>query len=41
MGHKTSHPMAAELLYEMKYSLQADRKTLEGSPIQTMMGLKK
>ena len=30
-GHKTSHRMVAELLHEMGYSLQANRKTLEGS----------
>ncbi|MDP2646567.1 MAG: ISAzo13 family transposase [Desulfobacterales bacterium] len=30
MGHKTSHRMIAELLHEMDYSLQANRKTLEG-----------
>lgn len=29
-GHKTSHRMVAELLHEMGYSLQANRKTLEG-----------
>ena len=31
MGHKTSHRMVAELLHEMNYSLQANRKTIEGS----------
>ena len=31
MGHKTGHRMVAELLREMNYSLQANRKTLEGS----------
>jgi hypothetical protein len=31
MGHRTSHRMVAELLHEMKYSLQANKKTLEGS----------
>jgi transposase len=31
MGHKTSHRMVAELLHEMNYSLQANRKTLEGT----------
>jgi transposase len=31
MGHKTSHRMVAEILHEMDYSLQANRKTLEGS----------
>jgi len=31
MKHKTSHRMVAELLHEMEYSLQANRKTLEGS----------
>lgn len=31
MGHKTSHRMVAELLHELGYSLQANRKTLEGS----------
>ncbi|MGO9312866.1 MAG: ISAzo13 family transposase [Syntrophobacteraceae bacterium] len=30
-GHKTSHRMVADLLREMGYSLQANRKTLEGS----------
>jgi transposase len=30
-GHQTSHRMVAELLHEMDYSLQANRKTLEGS----------
>ena len=30
-GHKTSHRMVAELLREMGYSLQANRKTAEGS----------
>jgi hypothetical protein len=31
MGHNTSHRMVAELLHEMKYSLQANSKTIEGS----------
>jgi len=31
MGHNTSHRMVAELLHEMKYSLQANKKTIEGS----------
>ena len=31
MGHKTSHRMVAELLHEEGYSLQGNRKTLEGS----------
>jgi len=31
MGHQTSHRMVAVLLREMGYSLQANRKTLEGS----------
>ena len=31
MGHQTSHRMVAEILHEMEYSLQANRKTLEGS----------
>jgi transposase len=31
MGHQTSHRMVAALLQEMGYSLQANRKTLEGS----------
>jgi transposase len=31
MGHQTSHRMVAEMLHEMDYSLQANRKTLEGS----------
>lgn len=30
MGHETSHRMVAELLHEMGYSLQANRKVLEG-----------
>ena len=30
-GHKTSHRMVAALLHEMGYSLQANRKVLEGS----------
>jgi Rhodopirellula transposase DDE domain len=31
LGHHTSHRMVAELLHELGYSLQANRKTLEGS----------
>lgn len=31
MGHRTSHRMVAELLHQMDYSLQGNRKTLEGS----------
>ncbi len=31
MSHKTSHRMVGELLHGMKYSLQANRKTNEGS----------
>jgi hypothetical protein len=31
MGHQTSQRMVARLLHEMKYSLQANKKTLEGS----------
>ncbi len=31
MGHRTSHRMVAELLRELGYSLQANRKTLEGA----------
>lgn len=31
MGHATSHRMVAELLQEMGYSLQGNRKTLEGT----------
>ena len=30
MGHQASHRMVAELLHELGYSLQANRKTLEG-----------
>jgi len=30
-GHRTSHRMVAELLHAMDYSLQANRKTLEGA----------
>jgi transposase len=31
LGHRTSHRMVGELLREMGYSLQSNRKTLEGS----------
>ena len=31
LGHRTSHRMVAELLHELGYSLQANRKTLEWS----------
>lgn len=31
MGHQTSHRMVAEILHASGYSLQANRKTLEGS----------
>jgi transposase len=31
MGHRTSHRMVAELLHELGYSLQANRKVREGS----------
>ena len=30
MGHEVSYPVVAELLHEMGYSLQANRKTKEG-----------
>ena len=30
-GHRTSHRMVAELLHERGYSLQANRKTIEGT----------
>jgi hypothetical protein len=30
-GHQTSHRILAALLHEMDYSLQVNRKTLEGS----------
>ena len=30
LGHRTSHRMVAALLHEMEYSLQANRKTMEG-----------
>jgi len=30
-GHQTSHRMVAELLHEMGYSLQSNRKVLEGT----------
>ena len=30
-GHKTSHRMVVELLHELGYSLQANRKTVEGA----------
>jgi len=31
MGHQTSHRMVAEILHDLDYSLQANRKTLEGA----------
>ena len=31
LGHSTSHRMVAELLHELGYSLQANRKSLEGA----------
>jgi hypothetical protein len=31
LGHATSHRMVAELLHDLDYSLQANRKTLEGT----------
>jgi hypothetical protein len=31
MGHEVSYPVVAELLHEMGYSLQANRKTKEGN----------
>ena len=31
LGHATSHRMVAELLHDLGYSLQANRKTLEGT----------
>jgi len=31
MGHRVSYPVVAELLHEMEYSLQANRKTKEGA----------
>lgn len=31
MGHEVSHRMVAELLHELGYSLQSNRKTLEGT----------
>jgi hypothetical protein len=31
LGHRASHMLVAELLHEQKYSLQANRKTKEGS----------
>jgi len=31
MGHQTSHRMVAEILHSLGYSLQSNRKTLEGS----------
>jgi len=31
MGHEVSYPVVAELLHEMGYSLQANRKAQEGS----------
>ena len=31
LGHQTSHRMVAEILHGMDYSLQANRKTLEGA----------
>jgi hypothetical protein len=32
MGHEVSHQLVADLLHEMDYSLQANRKTREGPP---------
>ena len=32
MGHEASHQLVADLLSELKYSLQANRKTREGPP---------
>ena len=34
-GHKTSHRMVAELLHELGYSLQSNRKVLEGTTTRT------
>ncbi|MDK1039837.1 MAG: ISAzo13 family transposase, partial [Actinomycetota bacterium] len=31
MGHEVSHKLVADLLHELRYSLQANRKTREGS----------
>jgi len=31
MGHQVSYPVVAELLHELDYSLQANRKTKEGN----------
>lgn len=31
LGHPVSYPMVGELLHELKYSLQSNRKTLEGT----------
>ena len=31
MGHKVSYPVVAELLHELDYSLQSNRKTKEGA----------
>src|SRR5215210_4817735 len=31
LGHRVSHQLVAELLHELEYSLQANRKVLEGS----------
>ena len=35
MGHATSHRMVAELLHELGYSLQANRKTSRGRATRT------
>ena len=35
MGHQTSHRMVAELLHDLGYSLQANRKTWKESAIRT------
>ena len=37
MGHQVSYPVVAELLHELGYSLQANRKTKEGE-VDTLIG---
>ena len=37
MGHRVSYPVVAELLHELDYSLQANRKTEEGDSTRTGM----
>src|SRR5215217_1329848 len=38
IGHRVSHQLVAELLHELEYSLQANRKVLEGSQHPDQIG---